>query len=91
VPDDQRTVLLDLRHELEETGTNVMLGRGYGLFLTQEHLASTGATTWIPWDGWPTARSTNDIDLLLRPGETERIREQELPLRTCHNFGEIKP
>ncbi|MGH9318783.1 MAG: hypothetical protein ACRD3V_02700 [Vicinamibacteria bacterium] len=41
MPDDLRTVLLDLLHELEETGTNVMLGGGYGLFLKQEHLAST--------------------------------------------------
>jgi hypothetical protein len=76
VPDDLRTVLLDLLHELEETGTNVMLGGGYGLFLKQEHLASTGATTWIPSDRWPTARSTKDIDFLLHPARpSESVNE----------------
>jgi hypothetical protein len=50
-----------------------MLGGGYGLFLKQEHLASTGATTLIPSDRWPAARSTNDIDLLLRPEIVTRV------------------
>jgi hypothetical protein len=73
VPDVLRAVLLDLLHALEKTTTNVMLGGGYGLFLKQEHLASTGATTLIPSDRWPEARSTNDIDLLLRPEIVARV------------------
>jgi len=67
MPDDLRTVLLELLCELDGTGADVMLGGGYGLFLKQEYLASSGATTLIPSDRWPEARSTNDIDLLLRP------------------------
>ena len=48
--------------------------------MKQEHLASTGATTLIPSDRWPAARSTNDIDLLLRPEIVTRV-EHMGPIR----------
>jgi hypothetical protein len=67
VPDYLRTTLLDLLYELQKTDLRLMLGGGYGLFLKQEHLASSRATTLIPPDAWPEARATNDLDLLLRP------------------------
>ena len=67
MPDYLRAVLLDLLDELEVSDVRLMLGGGYGLFLKQEHLASSDTMTLISPDRWPEARATNDLDFLLRP------------------------
>lgn len=67
MPDYLRAALLDLLHELEVSDVRLMLGGGYGLFLKQEHLASSDTMTLISPDRWPEARATNDLDFLLRP------------------------
>ena len=55
-----------------------MLGGGYGLFLKQEHLTSSGAPTLIPPERWPEARATNDLDLLLRPETVARAKPMKM-------------
>ena len=69
MPDDLlKTTLLDISYELRDSGITLLIGGGYGLFLKQLHFASSGQTsTLFTPETWPQPRSTNDIDVLLRP------------------------
>lgn len=59
------TTLLDLDAAMPHPP--LIVGGGYGLFLKQLHLeAHREIGTLFPRDGWPAARSTKDIDLILR-------------------------
>jgi hypothetical protein len=59
------TALLDLLYETREADLKLILGGGYGLYLKREELRKDGTRTLL--DEWPEARSTNDLDLFLRP------------------------
>ena len=39
-----KTTLLDILYELSESDITLLIGGGYGLFLKQLHLASSGQT-----------------------------------------------
>ena len=60
-----RTALLDLLYETRDSDIKLILGGGYGLFLKRELLQRTQTPTLFK--EWPEARSTNDLDLFLRP------------------------
>jgi hypothetical protein len=60
-----RTALLDVLYETRNANLKLILGGGYGLYLKRELLRVTGTRTLLA--EWPEARSTNDLDLFLRP------------------------
>lgn len=62
---DLKTALLDLLYETRESELKLIVGGGYGLYLKREYARETGVRTLLA--EWPEARSTNDIDLFLRP------------------------
>jgi hypothetical protein len=62
---DLRSALLDLLHQIEETDIKLIIGGGYGIYLKSEYVRRTGARTLLR--NWPEPRSTNDLDLFLRP------------------------
>ena len=72
---DIQTALLDLLHELHGTEVKLIIGGGYGIYLRVEHVRMSGM---VPlFHEWPEARSTNDLDLFLRPElliESEMLR-----------------
>lgn len=57
--------LLDLLSQLDSTTCPIILGGGYGLYLRRTILQREGPRTLL--EHWPEARSTNDLDLFLRP------------------------
>ncbi|TVQ33608.1 MAG: hypothetical protein EA376_01765 [Phycisphaeraceae bacterium] len=59
------TTVIDLDEALGG-GADLLLAGGLGLYLKQRHLQDTGARTLLPSSRWPTARTTQDIDLVLR-------------------------
>jgi len=60
-----QTALLDLLHEIRDTAIKLIIGGGLGIYLKTEHVRQLGARTLLR--EWPEPRSTNDIDLFLRP------------------------
>jgi len=62
---DLKTALLDLLYEIRDDDLRLIIGGGYGIYLKREHLRTTGERTLFA--EWPEARSTNDLDLFLRP------------------------
>lgn len=60
-----RTALLDLLNKVRETEVKLIIGGGYGIYLRTEHIRESGKHTLL--DKWPEARSTNDLDLFIRP------------------------
>jgi hypothetical protein len=62
---DLQTALLDLLHEVEGTEIRLIIGGGYGIYLRTEHVRRLDARTLLR--EWPEPRSTNDLDLFLRP------------------------
>lgn len=59
------TTVIDLDDALGGN-SGLLLAGGLGLFLKQQHLQASGARTLLPIDRWPTARTTQDIDVVLR-------------------------
>ena len=57
--------LLDLLSLLDSSDFPLILGGGYGLYLRRTILEREGTRTLL--EHWPEARSTNDLDLFLRP------------------------
>ena len=57
--------LMDLLSKLDSTTCPIILGGGYGLYLRRTILEREGTRTLL--EHWPEARSTNDLDLFLRP------------------------
>lgn len=57
--------LLDLLSRLDSTTCPIILGGGYGLYVRRTILERKGTRTLL--EHWPEARSTNDLDLFLRP------------------------
>jgi len=62
---DLQTSLLDLLHEMEGTDIKLIIGGGFGIYLKTDHVRRLGMRTLL--QEWPEARSTNDLDLFLRP------------------------
>ena len=60
-----QTSLLDLLHEIKGADFKLILGGGFGLYLKMDHVQRQGARTLL--QEWPEPRSTNDLDLFLRP------------------------
>ena len=60
-----QTALLDLLHEVRGTDVAVIIGGGYGIYLKTGHVQRLGKRTLF--QEWPEPRSTNDLDLFLRP------------------------
>ncbi len=59
------TALLDLLHEMDGSGVKLIVGGGFGIFLKTEYIQRMGVGTLLR--EWPEMRSTNDLDLFLRP------------------------
>lgn len=62
---DLQTALLDLLHEVKGTDIKLIIGGGFGIFLKTNHVRRMGTRTLL--SEWPEPRSTNDLDLYLRP------------------------
>lgn len=62
---DLNTALLDILFEIRESNLTLIIGGGYGIYLKRQHVRTTNARTLL--QQWPEARSTNDLDLFLRP------------------------
>lgn len=60
-----RTALLDLLHEIHSDDIRLIIGGGFGIYLKTEHVQHLNARTLLR--EWPEPRSTNDLDLFLRP------------------------
>lgn len=60
-----RTSLLDLLHEVEENDPRLIIGGGFGIYLKTEYVRDNNLRTLLK--ELPEPRSTNDIDLFLRP------------------------
>ena len=72
---DLQTSLLDLLHEMEAADIKLIIGGGFGIYLKSEHVQRLGMRTLL--QEWPEPRSTNDLDLFLRPElliESEKLR-----------------
>ena len=62
---DLRTALLDLLHEIRDSDIRLIIGGGFGIYLKAEHVRHLKLRTLLR--EWPETRSTNDLDLFLRP------------------------
>jgi len=60
-----QTALLDLLYEVKGTDIVIIIGGGYGIYLKTGHVRRLGKRTLL--QEWPEPRSTNDLDLFLRP------------------------
>jgi hypothetical protein len=60
-----KSALLDLLHEIDDTEIRLILGGGYGIYLKGEYIRQNGIRTLFTEK--PELRSTNDLDLFLRP------------------------
>lgn len=60
-----KRALLDLLFETRNDELKLILGGGYGVYLKREHARQQQQPTLFKV--WPEARSTNDLDLFLRP------------------------
>lgn len=72
---DLQTALLDLLYEVQGTNIKFIVGGGYGIYLKTAHVRGIGVQTLL--QEWPEPRSTNDLDLFLRPElliESEKLR-----------------
>lgn len=78
--DPLRATLLDLLFELHTENLPLILGGGYGLYLKQERILSSGEPLLLA--AVPPTRSTNDLDLFLQTeiiADSARLR----PLRAA--------
>ncbi|WP_319522899.1 hypothetical protein [uncultured Desulfosarcina sp.] len=62
---DLQTALLDLLQKLHNSEVRLIAGGGFGIYLKTDHVKRSGMRTLL--DQWPEPRSTNDLDLFLRP------------------------
>lgn len=60
-----QTALLDLLYELHGTDVKLIIGGGFGIYLKTDHVLRMEVRTLFRQ--WPEPRSTNDLDLFLRP------------------------
>ncbi len=62
---DLQTALLDLLYEVQGTEIKLIICGGYDIYLKNNHVRRMGMRTLL--QEWPEPRSTNDLDLFLRP------------------------
>ena len=62
---DLQTSLQDLLYEIKGTDIKLIIGGGFGLYLKINQVQRQGTRTLLR--EWPEPRSTNDLDLFLRP------------------------
>jgi hypothetical protein len=62
---DLQTALLDLLQQVHGSEVRLIAGGGFGIYLKTDHVRKSGMRTLL--DQWPEPRSTNDLDLFLRP------------------------
>jgi hypothetical protein len=60
-----QTALMDVLYETRDDALRLIIGGGYGIYLKREYVRENGIRTLFK--EWPEARSTNDLDLFLRP------------------------
>lgn len=60
-----RMALLDVLHATRNDNLRLIIGGGYGIYLKREYIRQSNVRTLFR--EWPEARSTNDLDLFLRP------------------------
>ncbi len=57
--------LIELLYEIKDTQINLIIAGGFGIYLRTEYIRKLGYRTLFPI--WPEPRSTNDLDLFIRP------------------------
>ena len=62
---DLQTSLLDLLREAQGTDIKLIIGGGFGIYLKTDLVQRLGMRTLLR--EWAEPRSTNDLDLFLRP------------------------
>ena len=62
---DLQTALLDLLKKVHASEIRLIVGGGFGIYLKTNYIINSGMRTLL--DQWPEPRSTNDLDLFLRP------------------------
>jgi hypothetical protein len=62
---DLKTALIELLHEIKDTDIKLIIGGGFGIYLKVDHVRQSGIRTLLR--ELPETRSTNDLDLFLRP------------------------
>ena len=62
---DLQTALLDLLQKVRDSEIRLIIGGGFGIYLKTNHVKRLDMRTLL--DQWPEPRSTNDLDLFLRP------------------------
>jgi len=62
---DLQTALLDLLEKIRDSEIKLIVGGGFGIYLKTNHVKRLEMRTLL--DQWPEPRSTNDLDLFLRP------------------------
>lgn len=60
-----RAALLDVLYATRGDNLRLIIGGGYGIYLKREYIRRSSIRTLL--SEWPEARSTNDLDLFLRP------------------------
>lgn len=78
-----KTALLDLLHELQGSNVRLIVGGGFGIFLRESEVRQSGTRTVLR--EWPEPRSTNDLDLFLRPEliiESSKLKPLQAALKT---------
>ncbi len=59
------TALLDLPEKIRDSEIKLIIEGGFGIYLKTNHVKRMDTRTLL--DQWPEPRSTNDLDLFLRP------------------------
>ena len=62
---DLQTALLDLLQKVNDPEIRLIAGGGFGIYLKTDHVRRSSMRTLL--SQWPEPRSTNDLDLFLRP------------------------
>lgn len=82
------TALLDLSHEMGNSGLKLIVGGGFGIYLNYREALTAKQQTLL--SKWPEPRSTNDLDLFLR-AELLIDSQRLLPLLNALNHLGYKP